>query len=122
SQQYVGDTSATALGILLGNGLNLLALAAIAFTAVTRKRDLNGVFNRAIWVVVAALILSGFFISYGQVAPNALDLPLVSYGLLLLSNIFLLRQLSKVDAGHEQVEVAPVAWRAAIVGALTGLI
>lgn len=122
SQQYVGDTSATALGILLGNGLNLLALAAIAFTAVTRQRDLNGVFNRAIWVVVAALILSGFFISYGQVAPNALDLPLVSYGLLLLSNIFLLRQLSKVDAGHEQVEVAPVAWRAAIVGALTGLI
>ena len=114
--------------VLLGNALNLLSLAAIAFTAVTRQRDLYGLFNRAIWVVAASLVLSGFFISYGEVSPdgqvpsNALYLPLVSYLIMLASNIYLIRQLSLTDAGHEQVEVAPVAWRAAIVGALTGLI
>ena len=122
SQQYNGDTSATVLGVLLGNALNLLALAAIAFTSVTRQRDLHGIFNRAIWVLTASLVLSGFFISYGEVSPNSLYLPLVSYLILLASNIFMLRQLSRVDAKNEQVEVAPVAWRAAIVGTLTGLI
>lgn len=119
---HSGDTSATVLGVLLGNGLNLLALAAIAFTAVTRQRDLSGVFNRSIWVVMASLILSGFFISYGAITSNALNLPVVSYIILLASDIFLLRQLSKADSGHEQIEVAPVAWQSAIVGALTGLI
>ncbi|HVU68123.1 MAG TPA: serine/threonine-protein kinase [Ktedonobacteraceae bacterium] len=122
------DPSTTILGVLLGNALNLLSLAAIAFTAVTRQRDLYGLFNRAIWVVAASLVLSGFFISYGEVSPagqvpsNALYLPLVSYLIMLASNIYLIRQLSLTDAGHEQVEVAPVAWRAALVGALTGLI
>jgi serine/threonine protein kinase len=119
---YDGNTSAVVLGVLLGNALNLLALAAIAFTAITRQRDLHGVFNRAIWVMTASLVLSGFFISYGEVSANSVNLPLVSYIILLASNIFMLRQLSRADAGHEQVEVAPVAWRAAIVGALTGLI
>ena len=117
-----GNTSAVVLGVLLGNALNLLALAALAFTAITRQRDLHGVFNRAIWVMTASLVLSGFFISYGEVSANSVNLPLVSYIILLASNIFMLRQLSRADAGHEQVEVAPVAWRAAIVGALTGLI
>ncbi len=34
----------------------------------------------------------------------------------------MLRQLNTADAGHEQVESAPVSWQASIVGALTGLI
>jgi hypothetical protein len=117
-----GDLSATVLGVLLGNALNLLALAAMAFTLVTRTRDLHSVFNRAIWVVTASLILSGFFISYGAVSPNSVNLPVVSYIILLASNIFMIRQLSRVDARNEQIQVAPVAWRAAFVGALTGLI
>jgi serine/threonine protein kinase len=117
-----GDTSAVVLGVLLGNALNLLALAAIAFTAITRQRDLHGAFNRAIWVMTASLVLSGFFISYGEVSANSINLPWVSYIILLASNVFMLRQLSRADAGHEQVEVAPIAWRAAFVGALTGLI
>ncbi|HEY0757148.1 MAG TPA: serine/threonine-protein kinase [Ktedonobacteraceae bacterium] len=123
SSQGSGDISAPVLGILLGNALNLFILATIAFTAVTRQRDLSGVFNRSIWVTTASLVLSGFFISYGTVSPNndQLYLPLVSYLIMLASFIFMIRQLSKVDAGHEQVEVAPVAWRAAFVGALTGL-
>jgi serine/threonine protein kinase len=117
-----GDLSATVLGVLLGNALNLLSLAAMAFTLVTRTRDLHSVFNRAIWVVTASLILSGFFISYGAVSPNSVNLPVVSYIILLASNIFMIRQLSRVDARNEQIQVAPVAWRAALVGALTGLI
>lgn len=120
-QQY-GDASATVLGVLLGNALNLLALAAIIFTGVTRQRDIRALANRTIWVLVAALVLSGFFISYGDFSQHALNLPLVSYLILLLTNIFSIRQLSKADASHEQLEVAPVSWRAAVVGALTGLL
>jgi len=41
---------------------------------------------------------------------------------LLLSNIYTIRQLAKVDAPHDQVEVARIHWRPAIVGALTGLL
>lgn len=122
AQQYSGDIAATVLGVLLGNALNLLVLAAISFAAVTRQRNLQSVFNRAIWMLIASLVLSGFFISYGEVSQNALNLPLISYLVLLASNIFMLRQLSRVDAGQEPVEIAPVAWRAALVGALTGLI
>ncbi|HEX7737465.1 MAG TPA: protein kinase [Ktedonobacteraceae bacterium] len=126
AQHITDGISTTVLGVLLGNGLNLLALAAIAFTAVTRQRDLHGVFNRSIWVTMATLILSGFFINFGQVPQNSADgtlfLPLVSYIIMLASNIFMIRQLSTADARREQIEVAPVAWQAAIVGALTGLI
>jgi serine/threonine protein kinase len=119
---HTADTSAVVLGVVLGNALNLLSLAAIAFTIVTRQRDLRGSFNRAIWVMTASLILSGFFISYGEFFTNAVNLPVVSYIILLTSNIFMLRQLSGVDVKNEQVEVAAVAWRAALVGMLTGLI
>lgn len=121
-QPSSSDTSTIVLGVLLGNALNLLALAAIAFTAVTRQRDPRGVLRRAIWVPPVALVLSGFFISYGDFSSHALNLPLISYLILLVSNIYLLRQLSRADAGREQVEIAPIAWQAAVVGALTGLI
>lgn len=117
-----GDSSTVVLGVLFGNALNLFALTAIAFTGLTRPRDVSGFFHRTLWVLLAALVLSGFFISYGDFTQNTLQLPLVSYLILLASNIFSVRQLSKVDAAHEQIEVAPVFWRSAIVGALTGLI
>jgi serine/threonine protein kinase len=117
-----GDPSTIVLGVLLGNALNLLCLAAIAFTGVTRQRDIRGIFHRTLWVIVASLVLSGFFISYGDFSQHTLQLPLVSYLILLASNIFSIRQLSKTDAAHEQIEVAPVFWRSALVGALTGLI
>jgi hypothetical protein len=49
-------------------------------------------------------------------------LPIVTYLVLLLSNIYTIRQLGKVDAAHEQFESAPILWRSALVGALTGLL
>lgn len=120
--QQPDDTAAIVLGVLLGNALNLLSLAAIAFTGVTRQRAMRGIFNRMLWVTLTALVLSGFFISYGDSSQSALHLPAVSYLILLFSNIFAIRQLSRADAGHEQIEAAPVFWRSAMVGALTGLI
>lgn len=117
-----GDTSAIVLGVLLGNALNLLCLAAIAFTGITRQRNTRGLFQRTLWVTIGSLVLSGFFISYGDFTLHTLQLPLVSYLILLSSNIFAIRQLSKTDAAHEQIEVAPVFWRSALIGALTGLI
>lgn len=117
-----GDASAIVLGVLLGNALNLLCLAAIAFTGITRQRNIRGIFHRTLWVMIASFVLSGFFISYGDFSQHTLQLPLVSYLILLATNIFSIRQLSRADAAHEQIEVAPVFWRSAIVGALTGLI
>ncbi len=120
SQQYSSPGSAVALGILLGNALNLLSLAAIGFIGVTRQSDMRGLFNRVLWVSLAALVLSAFFISYGQFNPT--NLPVISYIILLSSNIFSIRELSKADTSNEQVVQAPVLWQAALGGALTGLI
>ncbi|HET8846435.1 MAG TPA: protein kinase [Ktedonobacteraceae bacterium] len=121
------DPNAIVLGVLLGNMLNLISLAAIGFTGITRSRSIRGSFNRALSLTTAGLILSGFFISYGQAVQGSIqftptNLPLVSYIILLLTNIFSVRELSKVDAAREQIEVASISWRAAIAGALTGLI
>ena len=41
---------------------------------------------------------------------------------MLISNIYTIRQLSHVDVAHEQFERAPIMWRSALVGALTGLL
>lgn len=119
---HTGDTSAIVAGVLLGNALNLLALAAIGFTGITRQRDIRGIFNRTLWVMFAGLILSSLFISFGNFDPSTHTIPFISFGILLLTNIYSLRALGKADAGHEQIEVAPVSWRSAIVGALTGLL
>lgn len=117
------DTSEVILGVLLGNALNLLCLAAIGFTGITRHRDMRGIFNRALWTMLAALVLSSFFIAFGNFdAPSGKPVPLVSFAILLVTNIYSIRALSKADAGHEQIEVAPVSWRPAVVGALTGLL
>ncbi len=111
------------LGVLLGNAINLLSLAAISFTSVVRQKNHFGIFNRVIWVQVVTLILSGFFISYGSSSGKpSLYLPLASFAILVVTNIYSVYGLGQVDAAHEQVEVAPIQWRAALVGALTGLL
>ena len=119
-----GIASLAILGVLLGTGINLLALAAIGFVAVTRSRDVRKKFYRCLAVTFIAPVLSGFFINYGNVIRSSHDLylPVVSYLVLLLSNIYAIRQLSQVDAAREQFEVAPILWRSALIGALTGLL
>ncbi len=119
---HAGDTQAIVMGVLLGNALNLLALAAIGFTGITRQRDIRGIFNRVLWVMFAALILSSLFIGFGNFDASAHSVPFIAGIILLLTNIYSIRALGKADAGNEQIEVAPVSWRSAIVGALTGLI
>src|SRR5438876_6526184 len=118
-----GGASPAILGVLLGTGINLLALAAIGFVTVTRSDTIRKNFYRCLIVALIAPLLGSFFISFGAVVRNNdLYLPIVTYLILLLSNIYTIRQLSRVDAAHEQFERAPILWRSALVGALTGLL
>jgi hypothetical protein len=118
-----GAASPAILGVLLGTGINFLALAAIGFVAVTRSRAVRKQFYPCLVVALIAPLLAGFFISFGAVGHNSdLYLPIVTYLVLLLSNIYTIRQLSRVDAANEQLERAPILWRSAFVGALTGLL
>lgn len=118
-----GAASPAILGVLLGTGINLLALAAMGFVAVARSHAIRKNFYRCLIVAVIAPLLGGFFISFGAVSRNhELYLPIVTYLILLLSNIYTIRQLSRVDVAHEQFERAPILWRSALVGALTGLL
>jgi Protein kinase domain len=118
-----GAASPAILGVLLGTGINLLALAAMGFVAVARVHTIRKNFYRCLIVAVIAPLLGGFFISFGSVGRNhELYLPIVTYLILLLSNIYTIRQLSRVDVAHEQFERAPILWRSALVGALTGLL
>jgi len=118
-----GAASPTILGVLLGTGINLLALAAMSFVAVTRNHPVRKNFTRCLIVAIIAPLLGGFFITFGAVNhSNDLNVPIVTFLILLLSNIYSIRQLSRVDVAHEQFERAPILWRSALVGALTGLL
>jgi hypothetical protein len=118
-----GVASPAILGVLLGTCINLLALAAIGFVAVTRSRPIRKNFYRCLVVTIIAPLVGSFFISFGAVVrSNDLYLPIVTYLILLLSNIYTIRQLSQVDVAREQFERAPILWRSALVGALTGLL
>ncbi|HLX58020.1 MAG TPA: protein kinase [Ktedonobacteraceae bacterium] len=118
-----GSISPAVLGILSGAAINLLILATIGFTGVTRRRPIKNYIYRLLLVVLIVPIVSGIFIGFGAPArPHDLNIPIVSYALLLLSNIYGVRILGAVDARYEQVEVVPVFWRSAIIGALTGLL
>src|SRR6266487_4008413 len=118
-----GVATPAILGVLLGAGINLLALAAIGFVAVTRSHTIRKNFYRSLIVALIAPVLGGFFISFGAaVRNNDLYFPIVTYLVLLLSNIYTSRQLGRVDAAHEQFESAPILWHSALVGALTGLL
>ncbi len=112
--------AAPALGVLAGSGVNLLILAAIGFTAVTRQRRTARHFYRTLIDTILALFAGSALINFG--APATGLRPLLAFIVLLLSNLYAIRQLAQVDAKGEQVEVAPVHWRGAIVGALTGLL
>jgi tRNA A-37 threonylcarbamoyl transferase component Bud32 len=117
------DVSPALLGLLLGFGINLLALTALLFTGVTRSRPIRKHFYRSLIATLLAPIVSGFFISYGMLTSGkSIDVPLIAYLVLLLSNLYTVRQLGAVDAAKDQIEVAPVLWRSAMIGALTGLL
>ena len=121
----VGVESPAILGILLGAAINGLALAAMGFTGVTRirVRGKRKPFYRCLGIAILAPLVSGFFISYGVAGrTTGLHLPIVAYLVLLVSNLLAIRELGAVDVAHEQIEDAPVLWRPAIVGALTGLL
>ena len=107
------------LGMLLGCGLNFLILVAMGFTAVVRNRSVRKFVMRSVIIAIIAPVLSGAFIAYGVVSPGSPHL--IAYIVLLVSNLYLMRQLGSIDA-KEQVEVAPVLWRPAVAGAMTGLL
>lgn len=118
-----GSASTTALGVLLGACVNLLALAAIEFTGVTRDRPRRRQVYRVLAVALAAPVVSGFFINFGAGhSPHSVYVPLLAYGLLVASNVYALRLLGGVDLAPEQIRSAPLLWRAALIGALTGLL
>jgi len=118
-----GAASPAILGVLLATGINLMVLAAIGFVAVTRDRHTRKYFYRCLIVTILAPLVGGFFISFGVAARNhGHYVPILAFLIMLFSNIYALRQLSQVDINREQFERAPVLWRSAIVGALTGLL
>jgi hypothetical protein len=110
-------------GILCGTLVNLLILAAIGFVGVTRHRPIDNAIKRFLVVLPGVALVSGLFISFGaEVDAHGLYVPIVPYVLLLASNIYGLRLLGAVDAPYDAVEVAPVLWRTAMIGALTGVL
>ncbi len=110
-------------GILCGTLVNLLILAAIGFVGVTRHHPVDSAIKRFLLTSLGAALLSGVFISFGaQTDTHGLYIPIVSYALLLASNVYGLRLLGTADAPYDQVEVAPVLWRTALTGALTGIL
>lgn len=110
-------------GILCGTLVNLLILAAMGFVGVTRHHPIGNAIKRFLAVSLGVALVSGLFISFGaEVRPHELYIPIVAYALLLVSNIYGLRLLGAVDARYDAVEVAPVLWRIAIIGALTGVL
>ena len=108
------------MGLLLGCGVNFMILAAMGLTSVVRVRHVRKFIYRALTAAIITPILSGAFISYGVASSGSHYF--IAYLVLLLSNLYLMRQLAHVDAGKEQVEVAPVLWRPAFAGAMTGLL
>lgn len=110
-------------GILCGTLVNLLILAAIGFVGVTRHHPIDNAIKRFLAISLVVALVSGLFISFGtEVGPHGLYIPIVAYVLLLASNIYGLRLLGAVDAPYDAVEVAPVIWRTAMIGALTGVL
>lgn len=108
------------LGVLVGSGINLLILASIVFAGINRDRSIRKHVYRTLIVTFLAPLIGGLFISYGE--PGKSTQPILAFIVLLLCNLFALRQLALVDKAKEQVEDAPIPWQATIGGALTGLL
>ncbi len=108
------------LGVLVGGGIDLLALAAIGFAGVNRLRNIRKFVIGALINAVFVPLICGFVLKLGTTTVGVY--PIIAYILLLLSNIYALRQIALVDGAKEQVEVAPARWRPAAMGALTGLL
>ena len=118
-----GTVSMAVMGIIVGSLVNMLVLAAIGFAGVTRHRPIDNYIKRFLAVSLLAALVSGLFISFGaETGPHGLHIPILAYALLLASNIYGVRMLGAVDASYGVVEVAPVHWRTAAIGALTGLL
>lgn len=108
------------LGVLVGGGIDLLALAAIGFAGVNRLRNIRKFVIGALINALLVPLICGFVLKLGTTTVGVY--PIIAYILLLLSNIYALRQVALVDGAKEQVEVAPARWRPAALGALTGLL
>lgn len=118
-----GTITPAVSGILCGIVTNLLILAAIGFTGVTRQRSIDNDVRRFLIVSLVAALLAGLFISFGaDTSSHGLHIPLLAYAVLLASNVYGLRLLGAVDAHYDVIEVAPVLWRTAMIAALTGLL
>jgi len=118
-----GTVSMAVMGIIAGSLANMLVVAAIGFAGVTRHRPIDNYIKRFLAVSLVAALASGLFISFGaETGPHGLYIPILAYALLLASNIYGVRILGAVDAPYDVVEVAPVLWRTAAIGALTGLL
>src|SRR5712692_2241944 len=118
-----GTVSTAVMGIIAGTLVNMLVLAAIGFAGVTRHRPIDNYIKRFLAVSLVAALASGLYISFGaETGPHGLHIPILAYALLLASNIYGVRMLGAVDAPYDVVEVAPVLWRTAAIGALTGLL
>jgi serine/threonine protein kinase len=115
-----GSGLVSMLGVLVGSGINLLILVSIGFAGVNRDRGIRKYVYRTLIATFLAPLLSGLFISYGEAGRGTQ--PILAFIVLLLCNLFALRQLALVDKAKEQVEVAPIPWQATIGGALTGLL
>ena len=117
-----GSAIASMLGILLGEGINLLVLAGTGFIGVSHHNSIQKNVYQLLAVIVLAPLLSGFFISYGNTAAGSgMHVPILAFVLLLVSNVYAIRQLALVDVG-EQIESVAVLWRPAVIGAVTGLL
>src|SRR5258708_6950084 len=92
-----GPASPSTLGVLLGAGINMLALAAIGFVGVTRGPDIPRLFYRALPLTLIPPLLIGFFLSYGAVASRSgLYLPLVCYLVFLLTTLYIIPKLAQL--------------------------
>lgn len=124
SARTPGTIAPAVTGILCGTLVNLLILVAMGFAGVTRHRPVDATIKRFLAFSLGAALLSGVFISFGAqtISTQGLYIPLVAFALLLACNIYGLRLLGAVDAPYDRVEIAPVLWRTALIGASTGIL
>ena len=108
------------LSILVSSSINLLILTILGFAGTNRKRNIRTHIYRALIATLLTPIAGGLFTSFGAVGKSTQ--PILAFIVLLVFNLFALRQLALVDKAKEQVEISPIPWQATIRGALTGLL